>query len=98
VSADRCDDCGRYSSVLTEVVLIPPNHYSDGSTCILCARCLRLFDEGYTECHEEIADRDGTAQPCERRAFDLRIDPEFGQPYPVCRAHYREPFVSGGEQ
>lgn len=91
----RCGWCGRYTAQPTEVVLVPPSQYSDGSTELACPRCLRLFDAGYDQCHEEVGGRDGVAEPCNRPAFDLRIDPSFGESYPVCRAHYRPPFVDG---
>lgn len=57
-----------------------------------CARCLALQSHGWTVCHEEVADRDGDAVPCDRLAFGERIDPENLRPYPVCRKHYRPPY------
>lgn len=86
----KCDGCGRFSAELTEVMLIPPSPYSDGSWCTFCTRCLRLFDHGWTECHAEVVERDGMLGPCDLPAYDVIPDPEFGEPSPVCRRHYRE--------
>jgi hypothetical protein len=40
------------------------------------------------ECHEEVSRR-GELQPCNRVAVAMRIDPTFGDPYPVCAFHAR---------
>jgi len=45
------------------------------------------------ECHEEVADRDGYAEPCEKPAVGWRIDPEENHPYPVCVTHHRWPYA-----
>lgn len=56
---------------------------------------MRVVGEDWTlrECHEEVADAEGYAVPCERPALGWRIDPEDNQPYPVCATHYRWPYA-----
>lgn len=44
------------------------------------------------ECHEEVT-RGGEVQPCEKPAVALRIDPNEGDPYPVCAYHARAEMV-----
>jgi hypothetical protein len=44
------------------------------------------------ECHEEVSRR-GIAEPCEKVAVALRIDPNEGTPYPVCARHARANMV-----
>lgn len=44
------------------------------------------------ECHEEVTRR-GEVEPCEKVAVALRIDPEEGEPYPVCARHARAEMV-----
>lgn len=44
-------------------------------------------------CHEEVSRR-GERQPCAKTAVALRIDPDFGTPYPVCAFHTRAPMVA----
>lgn len=44
-------------------------------------------------CHEEVADADGHAAPCNRPAVGWRVDPEENQPYPVCVTHHRWPYA-----
>lgn len=86
----RCEDCKRFASSVTEIVLIPPSPVHGGSYWYLCARCLRLFDEGWEECFAEVIDRHGETGPCNLRAFDVLPDPEEGVDTPVCRKHFRE--------
>lgn len=44
------------------------------------------------ECTEEVV-RSGEAQPCEKPAVALRIDPTEGLPYAVCSYHCRGDMV-----
>jgi hypothetical protein len=88
----RCTRCGRFDYHLTERITQPANGYQGEESEALCPRCLRLAQRGWTVCYEEVADRDGTAQPCDRPAFGQRMDPESLRPYPVCRNHHRPPF------
>jgi hypothetical protein len=44
------------------------------------------------ECHEDVT-RGGISQPCDRPAVGMRIDPEEGEPYPVCVGHVRHVMV-----
>lgn len=53
---------------------------------------IRRFME-YGLCHEEVV-RDGDAQPCEKTAVAVRIDPEDHDPYPVCAYHARGEMVA----
>lgn len=46
----------------------------------------------YPECHEEVS-RGGEAQPCDKWAVAVRIDPNGGGPYPVCAYHSRADMV-----
>ena len=46
----------------------------------------------YGLCHEDVT-RKGESQPCEKTAVAVRIDPEDGDPYPVCSYHARWPMV-----
>lgn len=39
-------------------------------------------------CHEDVI-RKGISQPCDKLAVAVRIDPESGDPYPVCAYHTR---------
>lgn len=48
------------------------------------------------ECHEEVS-RNGEAQPCDKTAVAMRLDPTFGSAYPVCAYHSRAPMVSLSE-
>lgn len=41
-------------------------------------------------CHEEVADEDGMAEPCNRPATTTRTDPDDGHEYAVCDNH-KEP-------
>jgi hypothetical protein len=45
------------------------------------------------ECHEEVADNDGQAGPCDLDAVGWRIDPDSNHPYPVCASHHRWPYA-----
>lgn len=45
------------------------------------------------ECHEEVTRHD-TLNPCNKPAVALRIDPNWGDPYPVCARHSRAPMVT----
>src|SRR5690606_14255200 len=93
---NRCDRCGRFDNHLTERITQRANGYQGEESEALCPRCLRLVQyvgqHGWNECYEEVAGRDGDAEPCDRPAFGLRLDPENLRPYPVCRKHYRPPF------
>ena len=44
------------------------------------------------QCHEEVTHR-GEVEPCEETAVALRVDPQEGEPYPVCARHARAPMV-----
>ena len=44
----------------------------------------------HRECHEDVI-RLGEHAPCERPAVAVRLDPECGEPYPVCTTHARTP-------
>lgn len=44
------------------------------------------------QCHEEVTRR-GEVEPCEKTAVALRVDPQEGEPYPVCARHARAPMV-----
>lgn len=46
--------------------------------------------EGAQECHEDIGVRGG---PCGKPAVGHRLDPESGEPYPVCWRHVRPVMV-----
>jgi hypothetical protein len=39
-------------------------------------------------CHEDM----GSDPSCGKPPVGYRLDPEFGDPYPVCRRHLREPY------
>ena len=43
-------------------------------------------------CHEEVT-RGGELESCDKTAVALRIDPQEGEPYPVCARHARAPMV-----
>lgn len=45
------------------------------------------------ECHEEVVRR-GDLEPCDKPAVAVRIDPQEGEPYPVCARHARAPMVT----
>ena len=40
------------------------------------------------DCHEEVA-RGDELEPCDKTAVALRVDPQEGEPYPVCAHHAR---------
>lgn len=44
------------------------------------------------DCHEEVSRR-GEQEPCDKTAVALRLDPEEGEPYPVCARHARADMV-----
>lgn len=44
----------------------------------------------YSECHEDVI-RLGEHEPCDLPAVAVRLDPECGEPYPVCTKHARTP-------
>lgn len=46
----------------------------------------------WPECHEEVSRR-GEAEPCDKPAAALRMDPQGGEPYPVCGHHSRAVMV-----
>lgn len=41
-----------------------------------------------TECSEDVT-RGGYSEPCLKPAVAIRMDPAFGDPYPVCAHHAR---------
>lgn len=43
-------------------------------------------------CHEEVARADDL-EPCGKTAVALRVDPQEGEPYPVCARHARASMV-----
>lgn len=45
------------------------------------------------QCHEDVTRR-GDSEPCDKPAVALRIDPEEGEPYPVCARHARADMVT----
>ena len=83
MTAIRCARCGQYGAVTSK---------DSGNWDHYCIRCVRVLDFGADECYEAVTDRDGNEEPCERPAYDLRVDAMFGGRYPVCRKHYRPPF------
>jgi hypothetical protein len=53
---------------------------------------LRMARKFPGECTEGVT-RKGEFQPCDKPAVAVRMDPEYGSPYPVCAYHARGAMV-----
>lgn len=57
----------------------------------LTAAIVQAFQQDV--CFEEVSRRDHL-EPCDLTAVAVRLDPDNGEPYPVCSRHTRKPLVS----
>lgn len=69
-----------------------PDELQETLDCVRAALSA-LDGEGRQECHEDMG-----SDPCGKPAVGERLDPEQGDPYPVCAEHLRPPFVETLEE